>query len=82
VAAAVGGLVTIVEDGTTGVLIEGRDPIAFAAAISDLLGDRARARAMGEAAAARARGYTWSTAAARLRRVYTDLTQRQLVDCA
>ena len=33
-------------------------------------------------AAARARGYTWSTAAARLRRVYADLTQRQLVDCA
>jgi D-inositol-3-phosphate glycosyltransferase len=82
VAAAVGGLATIVEDGTTGVLIEGRDPIAFAAAISDLLGNRPRARAMGEAAAARARGYTWSTAAARLRRVYTDLTQRQLVDCA
>src|SRR4051794_9951991 len=82
VAAAVGGLATIVEDGTTGVLIEGRDPTAFAAAISDLLDDRPRARAMGEAAAARARGYTWSTAAARLRRVYSDLTQRQLVDCA
>jgi len=82
VAAAVGGLATIVEDGTTGLLIEGRDPAAFADAIAGLLADPARARAVGAAAAARARGYTWSTAAARLRRVYADLTQRQLVDCA
>jgi D-inositol-3-phosphate glycosyltransferase len=82
VAAAVGGLATIVEDGTTGLLIEGRDPAAFADAIAGLLADPARARAMGAAGAARARGYTWSTAAARLRRVYADLTQRQLVDCA
>ena len=29
----------------------------------------------------RARGYTWSTAAGRLRRVYADLTARALVDC-
>jgi len=82
VAAAVGGLATIVEDGTTGLLIEGRDPAAFADAIAGLLAEPARARAMGAAGAARARGYTWSTAAARLRRVYADLTQRQLVDCA
>jgi D-inositol-3-phosphate glycosyltransferase len=82
VAAAVGGLATIVEDGTTGVLIEGRDPAAYADAIAGLLADPARARAVGAAAASRARDYTWSTAAARLRRVYADLTQRQLVDCA
>jgi D-inositol-3-phosphate glycosyltransferase len=82
VAAAVGGLATIVEDGETGVLMDGREPLEYATAVSDLLTDPARARAMGAAAAARARGYTWSTAAARLRRVYADLTQRQLVDCA
>ena len=32
-------------------------------------------------AAAMAAGYTWSTTAARLRRLYADLTARQLVDC-
>jgi D-inositol-3-phosphate glycosyltransferase len=82
VAAAVGGLATIVEDGTTGVLIDGRDPADFAKAIDGLLADPAAARAMGAAAAGRARGYTWSTAAARLRRIYADLTERQLVRCA
>ena len=37
---------------------------------------------LGEAAAMHARGFTWSTTAARLRRLYTDLTTRTLVDCA
>jgi hypothetical protein len=32
-------------------------------------------------AAARARVYTWSGAASRLRRLYVELTDRQLVDC-
>ena len=39
--------------------------------------------AIGAAAAARARGYTWSTTAARLRRLYADLTaSADCVDCA
>jgi hypothetical protein len=33
-------------------------------------------------AARRARDYTWSTAAARLRRIYGDITSRSLVDCS
>jgi len=36
---------------------------------------------MGRAGALRAQGYTWSTAAARLRRLYTDLSARSLVSC-
>jgi hypothetical protein len=32
-------------------------------------------------AAARARLYTWSGAATRLRALYAELTDRQLVDC-
>jgi len=39
------------------------------------------AASMSVAAAARAKRYTWSFAAARLRRLYTDLTARQLVVC-
>jgi D-inositol-3-phosphate glycosyltransferase len=82
VGAAVGGLRTLVEHGRTGFLVEGRDPEAFAACIDRVLRDRTSALAMGEAAAAHARGFTWSTTAARLRRLYADLTTRTLVDCA
>jgi D-inositol-3-phosphate glycosyltransferase len=82
VAAAVGGLRTLIEHGTTGFLVEDRSPDAFASFIDVLLADPDRRLAMGRAAAARARGYTWSTTAARLRRLYADLTTRALVDCA
>ena len=37
---------------------------------------------MRAAAADRGRRYTWSFAAARLRRVYTDITSRSLVNCS
>jgi D-inositol-3-phosphate glycosyltransferase len=82
VAAAIGGLRTLVEDGQTGYLVEDRDPAEFARAIERLLTDRTRAAVMGERAASHARGFTWSTTAARLRRLYADLTTRALVDCA
>jgi D-inositol-3-phosphate glycosyltransferase len=81
VAAAVGGLRTLVDDGVTGFLVEGRDPGAFADRVERILADPMLAGVLGEQAARRARGYTWSTAAARLRRVYSDLTTRSLVDC-
>ena len=35
-----------------------------------------------EAASERARGFTWSTTAARLRRLYADLTARTPVSCS
>jgi D-inositol-3-phosphate glycosyltransferase len=82
VAAAVGGLRTLVVDGVTGWLVEGRDPADHAAAVEAVLADPVEAAAMGAAAARRAAGYTWSTTAARLRRLYSDLTTRVLVDCA
>jgi D-inositol-3-phosphate glycosyltransferase len=81
VAAAVGGLRTLVDDGHTGYLIEDRDPGQFAAGIEAILGDGELAARLGTQAARRARGYTWSTAAGRLRRVYSDITARTLVDC-
>lgn len=81
VAAAVGGLRTLVEHGRTGFLVEGRDPEAFAAHAADVLADPALAAGLGAAAAERAGRYTWSTAAARLRRLYADLSARALVDC-
>src|SRR6516162_7139565 len=74
VASAVGGLTTLIEHGTTGYLAEDRDPALYASLIADILFHPERAMAMGGAAARRARGYTWSVAAARLRRLYADLT--------
>jgi D-inositol-3-phosphate glycosyltransferase len=81
VAAAVGGLRTLVEDGRTGFLVDDRDPARFAARLDDVLDDAVGARRLGPAAAALARGYTWSTTAARLRRLYNDLTVRAPVSC-
>jgi D-inositol-3-phosphate glycosyltransferase len=82
VAAAVGGLRTLVEHGRTGFLVEGRDPSAFAAYVNQLVDNPVLRAEMGAAAALRARDYTWSTAAGRLRRLYADLTARALVTCS
>jgi D-inositol-3-phosphate glycosyltransferase len=82
VAADVGGLRTIVDDGRTGFLLERRDPEAYATKVAALLADPALAARVGDDAARRAAGFTWSTAAARLRRVYADVSARALVDCA
>lgn len=82
VAAAVGGLRTLVDDGVTGVLVDTREPHDFARAIAGILDDRAVATWMSKAGAEQARGYTWSTTAARLRRLYADLTARAPVRCS
>jgi D-inositol-3-phosphate glycosyltransferase len=82
VASAVGGLRTLVDHGRTGFLVEGRDPSAFAAYVAEVLDNPQLAASLGDAAASRARRYTWSTSAARLRRLYADLGARRLVECA
>ncbi|MGQ0617783.1 MAG: glycosyltransferase [Acidimicrobiia bacterium] len=81
VAAAVGGLLTLVEHGRTGYLVEGRDPAEYARWTDALLADPRRSAGMGAAGAEAAQAYTWSTTAARLRRIYADVTQRSLVRC-
>jgi D-inositol-3-phosphate glycosyltransferase len=81
VANAVGGLLTIVEHGRTGFLVADRQPDMFAKHIAQILDDPAMAATMSVRAAERAKNYTWSFAAARLRRAYTDLTSRDRVVC-
>lgn len=81
VAAAVGGLRTIVTHGVSGFLVEGRDPAAYAAYVSRLLGHPALAAEMSLEATVAADWYRWSITAARLRRLYADLTARRLVEC-
>lgn len=73
VAAAVGGLRTLVRDGQTGYLIDGRDPVDYAKAIDSILESPERAAAFGAAGAALASRYPWSGLAGRLRTIYQRL---------
>ena len=73
VAAAVGGLRTLVRDGQTGYLIDGRDPADYAKAIDSILASSDRAAAFGAAGAAVASRYPWSGLAGRLRTIYQRL---------
>ena len=82
VAASVGGLRTLVEDGVTGHLVDSREPSDFAARVDSLLADPAGAARMGRAATRLANRYSWSTTAGRLRRLYADLRARALVECS
>lgn len=75
VASAVGGLTTLVRNGETGFLIDGRDPADYAEAIDIILESSERGVAMGAAAAAVAARYPWSGLAGRLRSIY-----RRLID--
>jgi D-inositol-3-phosphate glycosyltransferase len=80
VAASVGGLRRMVDDGVTGYLVDERDPSVYAALVDRVLRDdrdEMRARAV-----ARSTRYRWSIAAARLRRHYDDLTARATVKCS
>jgi len=70
VAAAVGGLLDIVEDGVTGYLVEARDPVAYADRLAALLDDAALRRAMGDSARERAARLTWARSVDRLQALY------------
>jgi D-inositol-3-phosphate glycosyltransferase len=81
VASGVGGLITIVDDAVTGHLVADRSPDVFANHVDRILANPIDAAAMGVRAAEKARRYTWSFAAARLRRAYADVTSRDRVVC-
>ena len=81
VAAAVGGLSSLVDDGVTGHLVDSREPADYAAPIARLLAEPSTAAAMGANAEAASRRYAWSMTAARLRRLYADLLVREPVSC-
>jgi D-inositol-3-phosphate glycosyltransferase len=82
VAAAVGGLRSLVDHAHTGFLVEGRDPAAFAAYAGEIIDNPRLAAEMSRNAATRALRYRWPITAARLRRIYADLAARQLVECS
>lgn len=82
VANAVGGLLSLVRHENTGFLVPDRDPEFFARYTRLLLDDVDVAHRMGAEAADLGRRYTWGFAAARLRRLYADITSRSLVNCS
>ena len=81
VATAVGGLRSVVDHGASGYIVDDRNPEAFAAYVRKIVDDRTHAAALREGAVAGAARFTWSIAAARLRRVYADVPARELVRC-
>ena len=81
VASAVGGLLTLVDHGETGYLVPDRDPAVFAHYLREIVDHPSHAEGLGARGAERAKRYTWSFAAARLRRTYTDLLTREPVAC-
>jgi D-inositol-3-phosphate glycosyltransferase len=81
VAAAVGGLTTLVENGRTGYLVDPSTPAAFADAVATILDDPLLAERLATAAVVRARGYTWAQAATLLRSTYEELAAERLVGC-
>ena len=82
VAASVGGLRSIVSDGETGLLVDGRDPLEWATTVALLLDDHELAAAMAARASARSGRWSWCMTAARLRRLCTDLVERTPVTCS
>jgi D-inositol-3-phosphate glycosyltransferase len=74
VAASVGGLREVVDDGVTGFLVEGHDPDDYARAMADVLRDPIRKAEMGEEARRRAGRFTWLRAVDRLAAIYDRIT--------
>lgn len=77
VAAAVGGLRTVVVDGVTGALVRGHEPGAWSRALADLLADPVRRAALGAGALRHARGLGWDAAAASVLKVYDLAAERR-----
>jgi starch synthase len=73
VASAVGGIVEVVDPGVTGLLVPPGKPDALAAALREVLGDPARARALGQAGRRRVEErFSWASVAERTEEVYRD----------
>ncbi len=73
VAAAVGGLRTVVRGG--GLLVEGHDPADHAAAALAVLGDPVFAAELGSAGARESLGFTWDATTSEVRAVYGELVE-------
>jgi D-inositol-3-phosphate glycosyltransferase len=73
VAAAVGGLRYVVDDGVTGFLVEGHDPADHADRLLEILRDPAQAHRMGQAGVAHSQRFSWDATATEILSVYREL---------
>jgi D-inositol-3-phosphate glycosyltransferase len=72
VAAAAGGLRTAVQDGVSGVLIDGHNPAHYASAIGELIGSSSWLGRLGRGARKHASRFGWASTADNLLAVYGD----------
>lgn len=73
VAAASGGIVDLVDDGVTGLLVAPGDPVVLSTALSVVVNDPDTAAAMGREALERARSFTASAVVGRVETLYERL---------
>jgi glycogen synthase len=74
VASKTGGILGVIEDGVTGLLVPPGDPEAFARAIDRLLADRDLACRLSEATQEQGKDYDWEVLAERVLAVYRGVT--------
>jgi D-inositol-3-phosphate glycosyltransferase len=74
IAAAVGGLPYIIEDGKSGILVEGHDPVDYAKALDQILDDPAFAAELREGAIAHAERFSWDITVSRLLELYEGIS--------
>ncbi|GIF24264.1 D-inositol-3-phosphate glycosyltransferase [Actinoplanes tereljensis] len=72
VAAAVGGLITAVRDGVSGVLVDGHDPRDWARALDSLLAAPRHRATLARGAVDHAAGFSWDRTAEGLLQVYRE----------
>lgn len=81
VAARVGGLPVTVEEGTTGLLVDGHGAAEWADALAQLLDDDDLRIVMGERAVGHAERFSWSASAAQLAEVFGEALSLELPNC-
>jgi D-inositol-3-phosphate glycosyltransferase len=73
VGAAVGGLRTAVADGVSGLLVDSRDPAAYARVVRDLAAQPARLARLAQGARAHASRFGWNATVDRLLNLYAGV---------
>ena len=82
VAAAVGGLTTVVRDGVSGMLVDTHEPRDWAASLRRLIDDPELVERLGRGAVAHAQDFSWERTAARTLDAYERASGRMRAEMA
>jgi D-inositol-3-phosphate glycosyltransferase len=82
VAAAVGGLTTVVRDGVSGLLVDTHEPRDWAATLRRLIDDPALVEQLGKGAVAHAQEFSWDHTAERTLEAYARAAGRMRAEMA